>query len=84
MDLFRGMCHPDPQYLAVNVKEAKCTCLGYETRLIRLHTLDRQLGLAFLRSSHSATADPKEENNQGTPDKPQVPQVVPPVIGLHN
>jgi hypothetical protein len=38
--LLRGMCRPDPQYLTVSVREAKCTCLGYETRLIRLHTLD--------------------------------------------
>jgi hypothetical protein len=38
--LFRGMLHPDPQYLAVNVREAKYTRLGYRTRLSRLHNLD--------------------------------------------
>jgi hypothetical protein len=40
MVLLRGMCHPDPQYLAVSVREVKCTCLVYGTRLSRLHTLD--------------------------------------------
>jgi hypothetical protein len=38
--LLRGMRRPDPQYLTASVREAKCTHLGYETRLIRLHTLD--------------------------------------------
>jgi hypothetical protein len=40
MVLLRGMRHPDPQYLAASAREAKCTHLGYETRLSRLHTLD--------------------------------------------
>jgi hypothetical protein len=40
MALFRGMRHPDPQYSAINVREAKYTRLGYKTRLSRLHTLD--------------------------------------------
>jgi hypothetical protein len=31
-----------------------------------------------------STADPEQENNQETSDKPQVPQADPPVIGLHN
>jgi hypothetical protein len=39
------------------------------------------LALAFLRSSHSATADSEQENNQETPDKLQVPQADPPVTG---
>jgi hypothetical protein len=73
-----------PQYLAASVREAKCTCLGYGTRLSMLHTLDPPLALAFSRSSHSATADSEQENNQETPDKLQVPQADPPVIGLHN
>jgi hypothetical protein len=77
MAFFKGMCHPDPQYSAISVREAKYTCLGYKTRLSRLHTLDPHLALAFLRSSHSATPDPKQENNQETPDKLQVPQAGP-------
>jgi hypothetical protein len=40
MVLFRGMRRLDPQYLADSVKKAKCTRLGYVTRLSRLHTLD--------------------------------------------
>jgi hypothetical protein len=40
--------------------------------------------LASLRSSHSATVYLEQENNQGTSDKPHVPQADPPVIGLHN
>jgi hypothetical protein len=67
--LFRGMCHSGPVLSCDSVREAKCTCLGYETRLNRLYTLDPPLALAFLRSSHSATLDPEKENNQRTPDK---------------
>jgi hypothetical protein len=78
------MCRSDPQYLLVNVREAKCTRLGYGTRLSWLYTLDPLLALAFLRGSHSATTDPEQENNQGTLDKPQVPQADPPATGLHN
>jgi type IV secretory pathway TrbD component len=40
MALFRAMFRSDPQYLAVSVREAKYTCLGYRTKLSRLHTLD--------------------------------------------
>jgi hypothetical protein len=64
--LFRGMHRPAPPYSAVSVKEAKYTRLEYMTRLNRLHTLDPHLALAFPRSSHSTTLDPKKENNQGT------------------
>jgi hypothetical protein len=67
-----------------SVREAKCTRLGYRTRLSMLYTLDSPLALAFLRSSHSATLDLEQENNQRTPDKSQVPQANPPVTGLHN
>jgi hypothetical protein len=84
MVLLRGMHRSDPQYLAASVREAKCTRLGYRTRLSRLHTLDLPLALAFLRSSHSATADSEQENNQETLDKLQVPQADPPMTGLHN
>jgi hypothetical protein len=57
MVLLRGMCRSEPQYLAANIREAKCTRLGYETRLSRLHTLDPLLTLAFPRSNHSTTID---------------------------
>jgi hypothetical protein len=67
-----------------NIREAKCTRLRYGTRLSRLYTLDPLLALAFLWSSHSATPDPEQENNQRTPDKSQIPQADPPVTGLHN
>jgi hypothetical protein len=67
-----------------SVREAKCTCLGYRIRLSRLYTLDPLLALAFPRSSHSATPDPEQENNQRTPDKSQVPQADLPTTGLHN
>jgi hypothetical protein len=53
------MCHPDPQYSEASMREVKCTRLGYRVRLSRLHTLDPPLALAFLRSSHLATSDPK-------------------------
>jgi hypothetical protein len=84
MALFRGLCRPDPQYSAANVREEKCTCLGYETRLSRLHTLDPLLALGVLRSSHSATSDQEQKKNQETPDKSHVPQADPPTTGLHN
>jgi hypothetical protein len=42
-----------------SVREAKCTRLRYETKLSRLFTLDPTLALAFLRSSHSTTPDPR-------------------------
>jgi hypothetical protein len=63
MELLRVMRHSDHQYLAGSVGEAKCTRLGYGTRLSRLHTLDPPLALAFLRDSHSATRDLEQENN---------------------
>jgi hypothetical protein len=73
-----------PQYPTASVREAKCTHLGYGTRLSRLHTLDHPIALAFLRSNRSATPDLEQENNQGILDKLQVPQANPPAIGLHN
>jgi hypothetical protein len=66
MVLLRGICRLDPQCLVISVREAKCTCLGFGTRLSWPYTLDPALALAFLRSSHSATIDPKQENNQGS------------------
>jgi hypothetical protein len=47
MALFRDMCCPDPQYSVASIREAKCTHIGYEVRLSRLHTLDAPLALAF-------------------------------------
>jgi hypothetical protein len=64
MDLLRAVCRLDPQYSADSFREAKCTCLGYGTRLSRLHTLDPPLALAFPRSSHSTTRNPRQKNNQ--------------------
>jgi hypothetical protein len=49
-----------------------------------LHTLDPPLVLAFLRSSHPATLDPEQENNQEIRDKSQVSQADMPTTGLHN
>jgi hypothetical protein len=40
MDLLRVVCRPDPQYSVDSFRKAKCTRLGYGTRLSRLHTLD--------------------------------------------
>jgi hypothetical protein len=54
-DLAQGHVSSGPQYLATSIREAKCTCLGYETRLSRLHILEPPLALAFPRSSHLAT-----------------------------
>jgi hypothetical protein len=68
IDLLRGMHCSGPQYLVNINREAKCARLGYGTRISRLHTLDPPVALAFL-SSHLATPDPKQENNQRTPDR---------------
>jgi hypothetical protein len=40
MDLLRVVCRPDPQYSPDSFRKAKCTRLGYGTRLSKLHTLD--------------------------------------------
>jgi hypothetical protein len=80
--LVQGHVLSGPPILSCDsVREAKCTQLGYGTRL---YTLDPLLALAFPRSSHSATPDSEQENNQWTSDKLHVPQADPPVIGLHN
>jgi hypothetical protein len=63
-----------------NVREAKCTRLGYGTGL---YTLNPPLALSFLRIGYSATPDPEQENNQRTLDKSQVPQADPSVKRLH-
>jgi hypothetical protein len=59
MAMFGGMCRPDPQYTTASAREAKCTHLGYGTRLSRLHTLDPTVALAFAGSSRSAIVDPE-------------------------
>jgi hypothetical protein len=84
MDLLKVVRHSDPQYFAGSVRESKCTRLGYEIRLSRLHTLDPPLALALPRDSHLVTQNPKQENNQGTPSISQVPQADPPAIRLHS
>jgi hypothetical protein len=61
MDLLRVMHRLDLQYSADSFREAKCTHLGYGTRLSRLHTLDPPLALAFARGNHSATRDPRQK-----------------------
>jgi hypothetical protein len=66
MDLLRVVHRSDPQYSADSFREAKCTHLGYGTKLNRLHTLDPPLALAFPMGSHSATRDPRQKNNQVT------------------
>jgi hypothetical protein len=80
--LLRGMRRSDSQYLAGTIREAKFTSLGYETRLSSPHP--PPLPLAFPRSSHSKTRDPKQENNQGTQGRSHVPQAGPPTLRLHN
>jgi hypothetical protein len=40
MDLLRVVCRSDPQYSTDSFRKAKCTRLGYGTRLSKLHTLD--------------------------------------------
>jgi hypothetical protein len=66
MDVLTVVRCPDPQYSADNFREAKCTHLGYRTRLSMLHTLDPPLALAFPRGSHLSTRDPMQKNNQVT------------------
>jgi hypothetical protein len=58
MALFRGMHHPDPQYLADSIREAKCTCLEYGTRLSRLHTLD-PLNSSFFEVQPFSNIEPR-------------------------
>jgi hypothetical protein len=70
MALFRGMCYSGPLVLSCDsVREAKCTRLGYETKLSRLYTLNPPLAVAFSRSSHLLIPDHKQD---------------PPVTGLNN
>jgi hypothetical protein len=72
MALFKGMCGPDPQYSAASVREVKCTRLGYETRLSRLHTLDPppliSIGVSEERS-FSNIGPPSKKITKGTLDK---------------
>jgi hypothetical protein len=47
MVLFRGMRRLDPQYSAVNVREAKYTHLECRNRLSKLHTLNPPFNISF-------------------------------------
>jgi hypothetical protein len=47
MVLLRSMRRPDPEYLAVGVREAKYTSLGYGTRLSMLHTLNPPISISI-------------------------------------
>jgi hypothetical protein len=47
MALFKGMHRPDPSYSDVSVSELKYTCLGYRTRLSRMHTLNPPFSISF-------------------------------------
>jgi hypothetical protein len=58
MALLRGMHHPDPQYSAVSVGEAKYTRLGYRTRLSRLHTLDPTFSINFSKEQSFGNTGP--------------------------
>jgi hypothetical protein len=82
MVLFRGMCRPEPQYSAVNVREVKYTRFGYRTKLSRLHTLNPPFSISFSEEWSFSTPNPEQENNQGTPDKSHVPQADPPATGF--
>jgi hypothetical protein len=56
-------------YSAVSIREAKYTRLGYRPMLSRLHTLEPPVSINFSEERPFSTPDPKQENNQGTPDK---------------
>jgi hypothetical protein len=58
MVLFGGMCCPDPPYTAANVREVRCTRLGYRTRLSRLHTLDPPISIGFFEEQPSSNIGP--------------------------
>jgi hypothetical protein len=57
--LLRGMCRTDPQYSAASVREAKCTRLGYGTRLSRLHTLDPLISISFFGEQSFSYSRPR-------------------------
>jgi hypothetical protein len=59
MTLFRGMRHPNPQYLVVSVREAKYTRLGYTIRLSRLHTLDPPFSISFSKEQPFGNTGPR-------------------------
>jgi hypothetical protein len=59
MNLFRGVCRPNPQYSAVSVREAKYTPLGYRTRLSRLYTLDPPFSINFSEEQPFSNTGPR-------------------------
>jgi hypothetical protein len=63
MALFMGIYRPGPHYSAVSDREAKYTCLGYRTRLSRMHTLDPPFSISFSEEQPFSTPDPEQENN---------------------
>jgi hypothetical protein len=48
----------DPQYSATSVREAKCTRLGYRTRLNNLHNLDPHFSIGFSEEHPSNNVRP--------------------------
>jgi hypothetical protein len=81
--LFRGMHRLGHQYLAISVREVRCTRLGYGTRLSKLHTLDPPLAIAVLRGIQQHRI-PIKRITTGPPYRVQVPQADLPATGLHN
>jgi hypothetical protein len=64
--LVRGVDRLGCQYLTGSIREAKCTRLGYRTRLSRLLTLDPPSPLAVPRGYHLAAHNPDQEKNHVT------------------
>jgi hypothetical protein len=59
MDLLRVVRHLYPRYLAGSVREAKCTHLGYGTRLSKLHTLDPLISVSFYEGQPFSNTRPQ-------------------------
>jgi hypothetical protein len=59
LTLFRGMRHPNPEYSAVSVREAKYTRLEYRTSLSRLHTLDPPFSISFSEEQSFGNTGPQ-------------------------
>jgi hypothetical protein len=65
MPLFRGMCRPDPQYSAVNVREVKYRHWGEMTKLSMLHTLDPPFNISFFEERPFSTPNPSKKITKG-------------------
>jgi hypothetical protein len=81
--LFRGARGLGPRYLANSIREANRTCLGHMTKLNRLCTLD-PLSTSSSKEHHLVAQDLKQEKNHKPTGGVQVPQVGPPMVGLHS